>query len=199
MGRDPIDHSLMTLPFAALALLALVTVYSAIVSFREAKDVPPSWFFPNAVKRSAQIVVGILVLIPLIALSIWLGLGARHESLRSSRFLIPDAYTGWIRVEFEVPGAPPLPIDHGEYTIKIPSDGVLRTSSAEQYGWAHDRYYYYSGQNLLSLPDSGASAMIWGKLNGEALGKSGQRKYEEFFVGTAEQFKNQSKGNKSPF
>jgi hypothetical protein len=199
VGHNPINRSLMLLPFAALALLALVTVYSAIVSFRETKDVPPSWFFPNAAKRSTQIVVGILVLIPLIALSVWLGLGARHESLRSSRFLIPDGYTGWVRVEFEVQGAPPLPIDHGEYTIKLPADGVLRTSSAEQYGWAHDRYYYYSGQNMPSLPDSGASAMIWGKLNGETAGASGKEKYEEFFVGTADQFKNQSKEKKSPF
>ncbi|MFZ0293492.1 MAG: hypothetical protein WAL52_07790 [Candidatus Sulfotelmatobacter sp.] len=183
----------MILPFVALALLALVTVYSAIVSFRKTEGVAPSWIFPNVAKRSAQIVVGILVLAPLIAFAIWLGFGARHESLRSSRFLIPEGYTGWVRVEFEVPGAPPLPMDHGEYTIEIPSGGILRTSSAEQYGWARDRYYYYSGQNARSLSDSGESAMIWGKLNGEAAGVSGKQKYEEFFVGTAQQFKDQGK------
>ncbi len=188
----------MILPFLALALLALVTVYSAIVSFRRTEGVAPSWLFPNAAKRSAQIVVGILILAPLIALSIWLGFGARHESLRSSRFLIPDGYTGWIRIEFEVQGAPPLPVDHGEYTIKIPAEGVLRTSSAEQYGWARDRYYYYSGQSMRPLPDSGDSALIWGKLNGEASGTSGKQKYEEFFVGTADQFKNQPKVKGSP-
>jgi hypothetical protein len=199
MGRNPIDRSLMILPFVALALLALVTVYSAIVSFRKTEGVAPSWIFPNAARRWTQIVVGILVLAPLIALSIWIGFGARNESLRSSRFLIPDGYTGWIRIEFEVRGAPPLPIDHGEYTITIPADGVLRTSSVEQYGWARDRYYYHSGQNMRSLPDSGASAMIWGKLNGEAAGTSGKQKYEEFFVGTADQFKNQSKYKGSPF
>lgn len=198
MGRNPLDRSLMILPFLALALLALVTVYSAIVSFRRTEGVAPSWLFPNAAKRSAQIVVGILILAPLIALSIWLGFGARHESLRSSRFLIPDGYTGWIRIEFEVQGAPPLPVDHGEYTIKIPAEGVLRTSSAEQYGWARDRYYYYSGQSMRPLPDSGDSALIWGKLNGEASGTSGKQKYEEFFVGTADQFKNQPKVKGSP-
>ena len=187
----------MILPFVALALLALVTAYSAIASFRKTEGVAPSWIFPNAAKRSAQIVVGILVLAPLIALSVWLGFGARHESLRSSRFLIPQGYTGWVRIEFEVPGAPPLPIDHGEYTIKIPAGGVLRTSSPEQYGWARDRYYYDSGQNLSSIPDSGDSAMIWGKLNGEAAGVSGKQKYEEFFVGTAQQFKDQGKQQQS--
>lgn len=183
----------MMLPFVALALLALVTVYSAIVSFRKTEGVAPSWILPDAAKRSTQIVVVILVLAPLLALAIWLGFGARNESLRSSRFLIPEGYTGWIRIEFEVQGAPPLPIDHGEYTITIPADGVLLTSSVEQYGWARDRYYYYSGQNMRSLPDSGESAMIWGKLNGEAASTSGKQKYEEFFVGTADRFKNQSK------
>jgi hypothetical protein len=199
MGRNPIDQSLMMLPFVALALLALVTVYSAIVSFRKTEGVAPSWIFPDAAKRSTQIAVVILVLAPLIALAIWLGFGARKESLRSSRFLIPEGYTGWIRIEFEVQGAPSLPIDHGEYTITIPADGVLRTSSVEQYGWAPDRYYYYSGQNMRSLPDSGESAMIWGKLNGEATSTSGKQQYEEFFVGTLDQFKNQSKEKGSPF
>jgi hypothetical protein len=111
--------------------------------------------------------------------------------------LIPENYTGWVRIEFDVQGAPPLAKEGGEYVITIPADGILRTSSPEQYGWAHDRYYYYSGQAMHSLSDSGEGALIWGKLNGEALGKSGQRKYEEFFVGTAEQFKNQGKEKSS--
>ena len=118
-----------------------------------------------------------------------------HKPLqRTSRFLIRDGYTGWIRIEFEVPGAPPLPTENSQYVLRIPAEGLLRTSSTEQYGWANDQYFYYSGQGVHSLPDSGPAGLIWGKVNGEHSGATGKTKYEEFFVGTLEQFKDQGGG-----
>jgi hypothetical protein len=183
----------MILPYLAIAFLTLATVYSAIVSFRQTEGTAPSWIFPTSASRLTRIIVGSLGLALVIAAGLWLGLGARHNSLRSSRFLIPDGYTGWIRIEFEVHGAAPLAMEGGEYVFRIPADGVLRTSSPEQYGWAQDHYYYYSAQGKHALQDSGEAPFIWGKINGEASGGSGKRKYEEFFVGTAQQFKNQTK------
>ena len=47
-----------------------------------------------------------------------------------------------------------------------------------------------------SISDAGPNCLIWGKINGEATGSSGKRKYEEFFVGTQQQFKNQGKSEK---
>jgi hypothetical protein len=182
----------MILPYLAIVFLALVTVYSAIVSFRQTEDAAASWIFPTAPGRSAQIVAGILCLILLISLALWLSLGLRNNSTRSARFLLPTAYTGWIRIEFEVQGASPLPKEGGEYILRIPADGVLRTSSPEQYGWAQDHFYYYSADGMRPIPDSGEASLIWGRINGEASGTSGKRKYEEFFVGTAQQFKKQN-------
>ena len=123
----------------------------------------------------------------------WLRTDAQNSTPRSSRFLIPEGYTGWVRIEFEVQGAPPLPMEGGQYVLKIPSDGLLRTSSAEQYGWAKDHYYYYSAQGVRALPDSGPAELIWSKINGEESGVSGKRNYEEFFVGNAQQFRDQAK------
>ena len=183
----------MILPYAAIALLVLATAYSAIVSFRQDEGRIPSWMFPETASRLVRRVIVVLTVTCLVALAVWMGMGARKSTHRSSRFLIPDGYTGWIRVEFEVKGAPPLPIEEGQYVLKIPSGGVLRTSSPEQYGWAEDHYYYYSAQNVRPIPDSRQAALIWGKINGEASGASGTRKYEEFFVGTNQQFKDQSK------
>lgn len=179
----------MILPYAAATLLLVATLYSAIVSFRQAGK--RTWIFPEAPSRSARIIVGVLTLALLTGLAMWLTGSARNSTRPASRFLVPEGYTGWIRVEFEVQGAPPLPMEGGEYVLKIPSDGVLRTSSAERYGWARDHYYYYSAQGTRPLPDSGSAALIWGKINGEESGTSGKRKYEELFVGTAQQFKNQ--------
>jgi hypothetical protein len=90
-----------------------------------------------------------------------------------------------------VRGAPPLPTEGGQYVFKIPSDGVLRTPSAEQYGWAKDQYYYYSAQGVRGLSDSGPAELIWGKINGQEFGATRERKYEEFFGGDEQQFKDQ--------
>ena len=98
-----------------------------------------------------------------------------------------------MQVEFELQDALPLSMEAGEYILKIPTSGVLRTSSAEQYGWAKDQYYCYSAEGMRRIPDSGGDPLIWGRINGEASGAAGKRKYEEFFVGTAQQFKNQPK------
>jgi uncharacterized protein DUF6843 len=183
----------MILPYLAIALLAVATAYSAIVSFREAKG-ERSWIFPQAASRLAQFCIGVFTLLLSIA-ALWLGTSGRNSTHRSSRFVIPEGYTGWIRIEFEVQGAPPLPMEGGQYVIKIPPSGTLQTSSPEQYGWADDRYDYYSAQGTRPLPDSGPAGLIWGKLNGEKAGASGTRKYEEFFVGTQQQFKDQPNKN----
>ena len=183
----------MIVAYVSLALLAIATVYSGIVSFRKTEGATPSWIFPMAVGWPTRIAVGAFNLALLISLALWLGWTRQHSSLRSSRFLIPEGYTGWIRVEFEVQGAPPLSTEGGEYVVRIPADGILRTSSPEQYGWARDHYYYYSAEGVHPIPDSVEAALIWGRINGEASGAAGKRKYEEFFVGTAQQFKNQTK------
>jgi hypothetical protein len=187
----------MILPYLAIAVLVIATVYSAIVSFRPLAGSQPGWIFPAAASRTARILVGTFSLAGLIGGGLWLGMSVRNSTRPASRFLIPEGYTGWVRIEFEIKDAPSLPMEGGEYVIKIPPDGKLRTSSPEQYGWANDHYYYYSAQGERALPDSGPSEFIWGKLNAEASGAAGQRKYEEFFVGSAQQFKQQGRDEKA--
>jgi hypothetical protein len=184
----------MTLPYFAIVFLALVTLYSGFVSFREQKNAPAkNWILPKAPSGPARIIIGISSVVILTAVAIWMGLGARHSSVRSWRFLVPEGYTGWVRIEFEIQNAPSLPNEGGQFTVKIPAGGVLRTSSSEQYGPANDQYFYYSAQEMRPLPVTGNGALIWGKINGEAQGASGKRKFEEFFVGTEQQFKSQLK------
>ena len=178
----------MIFPYIAVALLGFVTVYSAIVSFKQPVNHKLRWIFPDAASQSTRMFAGALTVALLTGFAWWLRVSAQNSTHRSSRFLIPEGYTGWVRIEFEVEGAPTLPMEGGQYVLKIPSGGVLRTSSAEQYGWAKDHYYYYSAQGVRALPDSGPSELIWGKINGEESGASGKRKYEEFFVGNSQQF-----------
>lgn len=174
----------MILPYVAIVLLVLTTTYSAVVSFgRKPDGRAPSWIFPAGVTRASRIFAGIVTLAIIVGLVAWLSVSARNSTRRSSRFLIPEGYTGWVRVEFEVQGAPPLPVEAGQNVLRIPPNGSLRTSSPEQYGWARDTY---SSAGLRQLPDSAPQSLIWGKINGETSGSSSQQKYEEFFVGTSQ-------------
>jgi uncharacterized protein DUF6843 len=187
----------MILPYLAAVLLALATAYSAIVSFRDhPEEAAPTILFPAAAKRPARILVAIGTLVLVVCLGIWFTINTRSSTPRSLQFLIPEGYSGWVQVEFEIPGAPPLPEEAGQTVVKIPSTGSLQTSSPEKYGWAKDSYAFYSGGSVRPIPDSGAGKLIWGKINGEASGSSGKRKYEEFFVGTQQQFKDQVDGAK---
>jgi hypothetical protein len=191
----------MILPYIATAALLFATVYSAVVSFRQKADGSASnWLFPNATRRSFQIVVGICTIALLTGLTARLTVGHGSSTGRSSRFLIPDGYVGWVRVEFEISNAPPLPLVDGDYVFQIPATGLLKTSSPEQYGWANDRYYYYSKESVRVLPDARqrAGSLIWGKINGEESAAQNKKTYEEFFVGTEQQFREQSKGSLNP-
>ena len=187
----------MILPYLAIVVLLFATVYSAIVGLRPKPEAgAENWFFPAAgARRSARVVVGIASLVLVLAVGAWVALSVHQTVRRSLRFLSPEGYTGWVRVEFEVQGAPPLPVEGGQYVLRIAPDGSLKTSSLEQYGWAKDSYYFYSTAGVHPISDSGPDRRIWGKINGEAAETSGKRKYEEFFVGTEQQFKGQGIGN----
>jgi hypothetical protein len=187
----------MILPYLAITLLLIVTAYSAFVSFRQAgSTAPPTWIFPARAQRPARIGVGIFTIVLLVGVIISLTSGARHAGRHPYRFLIPEGYVGWARVEFEVDNAPPLPMQASQYVVKFPPSGLLRSSSSEEYGQAHDHYFYYSDNGTRPLPDSTSDKgrMIWGKINGEGSGIQGKKKYEEFFVGSEEQFKEQGSG-----
>lgn len=183
----------MILAWLSIALLCLCTIYSAIVAFRQKPDAEnSSWIFPLSAGRRARGFAGALTLVFFIAVIALLNKAPAGPQERSLRFLIPEGYTGWVRVEFEVAGAPPLPVESGQTVAKLPPTGVLSTSSPEQYGWAEDTYYFYSQNGIRPVPSNGPQRMIWGKINGEASGPSGKRKYEEFFVGTEQQFREQA-------
>lgn len=109
------------------------------------------------------------------------------------RYLIPDGYVGWVQIRHNEQGAPPLPFKNGFYLCRIPSDGVLPTSSGLEDGWARDEYFYYSSDgSLRELTNTGwgGGGIIWGELTGSQSSARGNANqiYEAFFVGTEDQF-----------
>src|SRR5579862_3705905 len=187
----------MIVAYSAIALLILATAYSTFVSFRQKpQNAQPSWLFPDRPKRPARIIVGFATLVLVSGVGAWIKLNVanphtQNSAARSYHFLIPEGYTGWVRIEFEIPGAPALPTESGHTLVKIPPSGTLKTSSSEQYGLASEDYASYSNDAVRPLPDSGPGKRVWGKITGELQGPGENRKYEEFFVGSEQQFKDQ--------
>jgi hypothetical protein len=111
---------------------------------------------------------------------------ARHPT----RFLIPKAYIGWVKVEYER-NAPPLAMSNGKYVCRIPASGVLATSSPLEDGWAKDEYLYYSEDGSTEvLPDTGwgRGGMIWA---GSVAGYTPNAKQftQSFYVGREDQYR----------
>jgi hypothetical protein len=116
---------------------------------------------------------------------------ARH----SARFLIPADFVGWVEVNYGARNMPALQIEDGVLIFRIPSDGVLATSSALEEGWAKDQYFYYSQDgSITELRDTGwgKGGMIWANSVGAqqpVRGSSAVNFTERFYVGTEEEYR----------
>jgi hypothetical protein len=113
---------------------------------------------------------------------------APDESLKSSRFLVPYGYVGWLRLEFDMNGAPPVPEEADIKIFKFPKTGVLKTSSAGPDEGANDEYLFYTDDDSeLPIPSDyrNGKGMIWGEYSGFAAGKSF---LFGFYVGSYEEY-----------
>lgn len=48
---------------------------------------------------------------------------------RPEKWIIPENYTGWLRLDYGINGTPPLSIEDGAYVVHMPQGGRLQTSS----------------------------------------------------------------------
>jgi hypothetical protein len=118
--------------------------------------------------------------------------GACHEKQRQpNKYLIPQDYTGWVRINYKIKDTVSLPFENGFYLVRFPTSGLVSTSSEGEEGWASDEYYYYSDGGVHRLRETGDSKMIWGEIGYGTRQVPNQQptKYGEFFVGTEQQFK----------
>lgn len=104
-----------------------------------------------------------------------------------ARFLIPSGYIGWVRVEYRVPSAPPLPREGKYLLVRVNRDGRLQTSSDLPPGWGRDQFFYDSGAARQPLSNAGwcKGGMIWG----EETANQASGVQQKFFVGNEDQFR----------
>jgi hypothetical protein len=63
---------------------------------------------------------------------------------KGEKYYLPDKYSGWVCVNFNVSGAPPLSEEDGYLVAIIPHNGILETSSRLRSGANIKRFYYYT-------------------------------------------------------
>ncbi len=130
---------------------------------------------------SLPLVVGIFVYGPFV---LDLFLHRRPPSI----FLIPAGYVGWVRIEYEVSNAAPLPREGKYQLVRVDRNSTARTSSHLPEGWAHDQFFYESGRVRKALSNAGwcKGGMIWGEVVEKDKGFTTSQK---FFVGNEDQFR----------
>ena len=116
----------------------------------------------------------------------------RDERLHPYQYLIPQGYVGWIRVDFNVKDAPPLPVTGNYYVLKIDHTGRFQTSTSDAYGPLGDLYFYECGNERERLVISQAketACRIWGNFEGAAtLPDATSYSFRYFFVGPKEEY-----------
>jgi hypothetical protein len=137
-----------------------------------------------------------LILALLFSLSVASFSSGRTQQPLPYRFLIPEGYVGWIRVDFEVPGAPPLPVEGDYYILKFSDTGRLQTSSRDiTEGWLDlAQFLYYSTERpyLLKLRVGGPeeTRMVHGQFSGPGAGHKYPvpNPYQYYFIGPRDLF-----------
>jgi hypothetical protein len=75
--------------------------------------------------------------------ALWAGLlvlGACRSGSKPELWIIPKDYVGWLRLDYSVPGEPPLPIENGRNLVRVPVSGRLQTSSPNTTFASPDEY-----------------------------------------------------------
>jgi hypothetical protein len=109
----------------ALALIFItLSAYSAIFGFFNRSEQHPA----SPAVRKWIYSISLLIFL---AFAAWIF----HSCAKSSRhplyLEVPQSYSGWVFIQYEVPGAPPLPIEDGDLRARIPADGVLQTTTTQ--------------------------------------------------------------------
>jgi hypothetical protein len=112
---------------------------------------------------------------------------AHKQNSPISRFLIPEGYVGWLRVEHDVECALPIPVEDGVRIFRFTGASVLETSSPMPEDAAERQYFYYAAdgsERNLAADYRNGNGMIWQETPGS---RGGKMRMFIFFVGTEEQ------------
>jgi hypothetical protein len=101
--------------------------------------------------RPAIAVCAALVL-ALSFLVFWWWIGGGFVTEKRNKVLVPRGYQGWICIAYGIQDAPPLPLDDDGYrVVRIPANGVVKTSTLGRSGPLKDVYVLYAQNGEITL------------------------------------------------
>jgi hypothetical protein len=111
---------------------------------------------------------------------------------RPARFLIPEGFKGWVKIDFQVANTNPLPVENGHWLFTLDPGGHLQTSNQLDGGVAEDDFYYVSNARRTPLrkSESCGGGSIWGMATGSDT-DSNRADREWFFVGSEAEYRQQ--------
>jgi len=78
-----------------------------------------------------------------------------YHPVKGMKYLFPEEYRGWICVTYNAEGFPPFIKDDGFLLVKIPKNGIVKTSNSlntySKEGYyipTYDEHYYYSEKGI---------------------------------------------------
>jgi hypothetical protein len=121
--------------------------------------------------------------------------GQKPDGTQPYRFLIPEGYVGWVRVDFDVVGASELPIEDGYYVFKFPKSGRLQTSSSDLIESRRNQFFYYSdkGRYLIKAGGPVDTRLVQEEFSGPGPGHLPPvpNRYRYIFIGPTTAFESQ--------
>src|SRR5579871_5495316 len=104
----------MTLPYLAIVLLILVTVYSAAATFRSPEKERSSWIFPSGANKWVRRLIVLFTLAIVLGAVLWFLAASRSSTPRPLKIIVPQDYSGWVRVDLESRMRPRFPSNPGK-------------------------------------------------------------------------------------
>ena len=110
-------------------------------------------------KKSTKIILTVIVALPVSYVLLYLY--ATNPS-KGIRFYFPERYAGWVCLTYEKEGMPPLKEEDGFSVVKVPNNGIIKTSSSTgsyseegHYIPTYNEYYYYSENGIRKADEMG--------------------------------------------
>jgi hypothetical protein len=135
-----------------------------------------------------------LSLFPLCAIAMMVACQSGHPA---EKWVIPNGYVGWLRLDYSVKGTPELPTEHGRLLVRIPPSGRMQTSSLTIASLDRNEYYYEDSDGrhrlIFSWPRLAGYAIqhVYRETHADPRARRLTAQFECVFVGTPSDFKNQ--------